>query len=129
MSRRFSGLLFLIISTAAVVFIYFNPPVNNKYYPPCIMKKLTGYDCAGCGSARACYQLLHGNILKAADHNILLVLLLPVITTGIIFFFTGRFATTWRKINRPAFFLLLIACFWILRNIPYAPFIWLHSDK
>ena len=114
---------------AGVLFIYSHSPLESKYYPPCIFKKLTGFDCAGCGSARACYQLLHGNIKSAIDNNILLILMLPVIFVGLINFFLGKMKSVWDKLSRPKIFLAVILLFWVVRNIPVYPFTLLHSDK
>jgi hypothetical protein len=122
---------FFLISAAlvAAVFIYRYPPAHSQYYPPCIFKKITGFDCAGCGSARATHQLLHGNITAAADFNILLLLLLPILSVGLIYFFTARLQKLWEYLNRPLLLLVVILAFWLIRNIPWAPIEWLHSDK
>ena len=129
MNKKIIALLLIAAVFILAAIIYTNPPGENKFYPPCIVKKFTGFDCAGCGSTRATYQLLHGNILKAADYNCMLLLMLPVIVIGLIHFFTGRLAALWKKINRPWLFLILIISFWIIRNIPVLPFTWLNSDK
>ncbi len=126
--KLFYALLIAAVVIAAVV-IYANPPAQTKYYPPCIFKKLTGFDCAGCGSTRACYHLMHGNVLQAANYNSLLMLFIPLIIIGLVHIFTGRFAVLWKKINKPYVFLILILLFWIIRNIPFYPWEWLHSDK
>lgn len=128
MSSKIHIIIFFCFISIAIAVIYFHPPMASPYYPPCIAKKITGYDCAGCGSARACYNLLHGKFVKAADNNILLVALLPVIAIGLIHFFTGRLSLAWKKINKPLLFLWVIVCFWVIRNIPAYPFTILHSD-
>ena len=51
---------------------------------------MTGYDCAGCGSTRACYHLLHGNMKQAANHNSLLLLLMPVMAIGLAPYFLWK---------------------------------------
>jgi hypothetical protein len=129
MKKKIFATLFISAAFILIIFIYTNPPEKNKYYPPCIAKKITGFDCAGCGSARACYQLLHGNIRQAADFNIMLLLMLPVIIIGLVHLAAGKLNGIWQKINRPLIFLLLILLFWIIRNIPLFPFSWLHSDR
>ncbi|MBL0357077.1 MAG: DUF2752 domain-containing protein [Chitinophagaceae bacterium] len=121
--------LLIAATTTTAVFIYMYPPTNNSYYPPCILKKITGFDCAGCGSARACYQLLHGNAGQAANHNVLLLLFLPVMAIGLLHFFTGKMKAAWQRLNKPMIVLCLVVFFWIIRNIPFFPFEWLHSDK
>ena len=129
MNKKIFAALFVTAVVIAAVLIYNNPPGHSKFYPPCIFKKLTGFDCAGCGSTRACYHLLHGNVLRAANHNILMMLFIPVMIIGFVYIFTGRLAALWQKINKPFFFLMLILLFWVVRNIPFYPWEWLHSDK
>ncbi len=129
MIKKTAVILLCAAAFVAAVIIYYHPPGHNKYYPPCIFKKITGLDCAGCGSARACYNLLHGHIAKAANHNILLLLFIPVIIIGILQFFTGKMLIAWQWLNKPMIILWLIIFFWIIRNIPLFPFEWLHSDK
>lgn len=123
--------LYLLLTAAlvAAVFIYRHPPHQSNYYPPCIFKKITGFDCAGCGSARATHHLLHGRVHAAADHNLLLLFLLPVLLIGLVYFFFGRLQKTWLFFNRPLLLLVLILLFWFVRNIPVWPISWLHSDK
>lgn len=129
MAKKYILLVLITVAFLAAVLIYQHPPAQSRYYPPCIFKKLTGFDCAGCGSARATHQLLHGRIIAAADHNILLLALLPVLAIGILHFFTGKVKNTWHFFNRPLLLLLFILLFWVVRNIPWAPITWLHSDK
>jgi hypothetical protein len=122
-------IVFITAAIVAAVLIYPNPPGHNRWYPPCVFKKFTGFDCPGCGSTRACYQLLHGNIAPAADHNILMLAFLPLVFIGFTSFFTGRLQQVWNKLNNPKIILWIIVIFWMLRNIPFFPFEWLHSDK
>ncbi len=129
MLKKTTAILFFTAALVAAVVIYHHPPGNNPFYPPCFFKKWTGFDCAGCGSTRACYQLMHGNIAQAADHNIMLLLFIPVIVIGIVNVFTARMQVAWQHLNKPMIVLWLILLFWLLRNIPVFPFIWMHSDK
>jgi len=94
-----------------------------------VFKRLTGLNCAGCGSARACYSLLHGRVLQAMNYNILMVLFLPVMAWGFLVQFTGRGLRVWNKISKPLPVLIIICVFWILRNIDAYPLTWLHADK
>ncbi len=86
-------------------------------------------ECPGCGSARSIYSLLHGDILEAADFNLLLLILLPVLMIGIFTSLTGHCQKLWDIFNKPRIYLILISLFWIARNIPFFPFTVLHSDK
>jgi hypothetical protein len=116
-----------------IAFIYFINP-ETSLYPPCIFKKLTSLQCPGCGSARACYHLLHGNFLTAIDHNILMTAFLPLlIIEGFARLFLNNHnnATRLRVIEnniRPFHVLIIVITFWILRNLELYPFQLLSSD-
>lgn len=43
--------------------------------PPCPFLALTGIDCPGCGGTRATLALLDGDLHRAVDHNLLVLLL------------------------------------------------------
>src|SRR5437762_10353071 len=50
----------MAIAAGAVFLFFFNPAAPaNQWFPKCPFLLLTGYQCPGCGSTRACYQLLH----------------------------------------------------------------------
>jgi len=120
-------MILVLLITAWIVHRY--PPHTNPFYPKCFFRKITTLECPGCGSARSLYSLVHGDLMQAADYNILLLLMLPVLLIGFIATVTDHFHETWRKLNKPLIYLLLILIFWILRNINYYPFTVLHSDK
>ena len=82
----------------------------------------------GCGSGRACYYLLHGQIGRAFAGNPAMVILLPLI----VLYLTARMAD-WvmtggnhidRKISVKLLLWILIALliYGVLRNIPVFPF-------
>lgn len=125
-------LLLLALATGTVFLFYFNP--ETSFYPPCLFKKLTGLQCPGCGSARACYHLLHGNFMRAVDYNLLLTGLLPLLVLegfSRLFFINRNTGSRLRLIQnyiRPFHVLLLVMIFWILRNLPLYPFSFLSSD-
>src|ERR1700722_3214681 len=62
---------------AAVLFL-FNPS-QYPFYPRCLFHQWTGWNCPGCGSTRAMYQLLHGHLAMAMRCNVLLILSLPFV--------------------------------------------------
>ncbi|MEI7904712.1 MAG: DUF2752 domain-containing protein [Candidatus Firestonebacteria bacterium] len=117
---------FVILSGAA--FLYLHDPLKSIVYPPCFLKTLTGLNCAGCGTVRAAYSLLHLNIAEAFSRNQLLVLLLPVVVYIASGFAVNTLAG--KKVipqifNKPGWAILLAALllvYSILRNIPVYPF-------
>lgn len=82
---------------AALTYLFFNDPNVPGHFPACPTKAILGVDCPGCGSTRALYALVHGDIARAADHNILLVIMVPF-----LLFWYGRWAFySWTGRERP----------------------------
>jgi hypothetical protein len=116
----------LCLLAAAALLFRFNPS-QYGFYPRCALYVTTGLYCPGCGSTRAVYYLLHGEVATALRCNLLLVCGLPVL--GFVF---ARYAyCLWARkpLPRVSFrswhIKLLIGAlvlFTILRNIPVAPF-------
>jgi hypothetical protein len=122
-----------LVIAAAV--LYRNPPGSSWVTPPCMMHKMTGLHCPGCGSTRATYALLHGDVTGAMKKNIIFVIALP---------FLGWWAAcmTWRwvrgrpspsttpaRVNAQLYIawaiIAVVVLFSVLRNLPWAPFSWL----
>src|ERR1700743_3243391 len=60
----------IVLITALLVVYFLYNPVKYRFFPKCPFYSLTGFACPGCGSQRAIYNLLHGNILKAIRFNV-----------------------------------------------------------
>ncbi|MBO5272475.1 MAG: DUF2752 domain-containing protein [Muribaculaceae bacterium] len=69
------GLIGVVVLIA--LYFFFNP--ENHFFPKCIFKQLTGWDCAGCGSQRMLHALLHGDFAKAWSYNSGLIVGIPII--------------------------------------------------
>ncbi|SRR5579871_1169141 len=110
----------LAACAAGLVFLYFFKP-GSFPYPACVFHEITGLYCPGCGSTRALYQLLHGNILTALHDNVMAVLAIP-------FFIYAAFRKKPLSLIHPywiwGLFCVLVV-FTILRNIPVYPFTYL----
>jgi hypothetical protein len=106
--------------------LFFFDPARHSFYPFCLFKKVTGYDCPGCGGLRALHELLRGDIGGAFRLNALVVVALPAVMIWL--------AWRWRKQgqSRPlsgrtvlvlAWVLTMgLVLFGILRNLPLWPF-------
>lgn len=133
MPLYYSRILFLAAFITGSVFIFMVNP-ETSFYPPCLFKRLTNLQCPGCGSARACYHLLHGDFLVAIDYNVLFIAFLPLLAMEILarlFYFTDQTASRLRVIQnylRPVHVLLVVLIFWVVRNLPIYPFNLLSSD-
>lgn len=72
----------IIVLAAVIVFMvacYFSfDPAVEKFFPKCVFKAITGYDCPGCGIQRAFHALLHGELKAALHYNAFLVVSIPL---------------------------------------------------
>lgn len=91
--------------------------------PPCLFHETTGLYCPGCGSTRALQRLLHGDVLGAFRHNLLvvpgLVAILYLYVCELIDLWRGesRFRASFLQIGRAA--LVLLIAYAVLRNLPF----------
>jgi hypothetical protein len=110
--------------------LYLWEPAASGFFPPCPFHALTGLHCPGCGSLRATHQLLHGNLWAALRLNPLMVLATPVVAYAIAASVWPRLQTQWanRIAAHPAWplaILIAVVAYWVLRNLPFEPFVWL----
>lgn len=113
-------IVLLAAAVAGLTFLYFFKP-GSFPYPTCVFHDLTGLYCPGCGSTRALYQLLHGNILLAIHDNVMAVLAIPFFAYAAV---RKESLSTIHPYWIWGLFYTLIV-FTILRNIPVAPFTYL----
>lgn len=103
-----------------LLFTFLDPSVFP--FPKCPFKSLTGLECPGCGSQRAIYHVLHGNIAESIRLNILF---LPAIFYGLIGWVTSSFMPSYWPVVQRKFYgltaayvaLTVIMMFWIGRNL------------
>ncbi len=124
--RRSAGLLLLavLVGGLGVGLLGARPPA---WYPPCPFHLATGLFCPGCGSGRAVHALVHGEWARALGLNPLLVLLLPFGVAWLgwsLWLGLGRGLPP-AVLPRPSALLLLgaVSIFWVLRNLPWWPFV------
>ncbi|ORA17215.1 DUF2752 domain-containing protein [Mycobacterium arosiense] len=108
-----------------------DPTTPNGPLPVCPTKALLGIDCPGCGSLRMVYALLHGNLLAAARFNALglaaVVLLAWAYCSWTYGRLVGRRIRSWQHRRWAAVLTLSLVLAWfVVRNIPFAPFSALH---
>lgn len=121
----------LIIVLIAIYYRY-NPGMYN-FFPECPFHKYLHLDCPGCGSQRAVHALLHGNLLLAADYNVLLVISLPFLLIHFICKLSSHFSgkqivwSIWYKPATPKIIFVIVMVFWVLRNVPVEPFTYLAA--
>ena len=127
-ATRLAGLGAAVGATALVGLV---DPEGGGPYPLCPSRLVLGIDCPGCGGLRGTHDLLHGHVLQALDHN----LLLPF-TLGLMAFAFGRWLLP--LVGRPArplhpppwavvAALVVVVAFTVLRNLPVPALAWLGS--
>lgn len=122
----------IICATLCIVYYNFNPEMYN-FFPECPFHRFLQLDCPGCGSQRAVHSLLHGDVLLAANYNLLLVLSLPLLTTHFFLKVLGYAInrdftlTVWQNPLTPKIIFVIVILFWIARNLPYEPFKYLAA--
>ncbi|MCW5962647.1 MAG: DUF2752 domain-containing protein [Bryobacterales bacterium] len=110
--------------SGALGLLYWFPPATSWFYPPCMIRAASGLYCPGCGATRALHSLLHGDLQLAAQHNLLLIALLPALTTFVLVQAVslareGR----WKNVRIPGFLpallLVVMLVFAFVRNLPF----------
>jgi len=120
-------MVWFTIVIGSLVLLFFNPTTTG-FFPVCPFRALTGLQCPGCGSTRACYQLMHLHPIAAFKLNPLMMLTLPFILYGLAGFtksaVTGK---PQRRIFIPSIYLwawlAVVIFFWVFRNTPWYPFV------
>lgn len=100
-------------------------PPDDGAYPVCPFLSLTGADCPLCGGMRATTDLLHGDVVGAVDHNLLVALLLPIsLLLATLLVLRPRAIGLLRRIPRKVVWGSLVAIFgifWAIRLMPVLP--------
>jgi Protein of unknown function (DUF2752) len=98
----------------------------------CPFKLVTGLDCPGCGGTRAVHDVVTGHLGAALSMNVLAVVALPFLVWGLFVSLTAMLGgPRWKAVSlSPAWTriaLVVVVAFWVLRNLPVAPFNWLGT--
>jgi hypothetical protein len=107
-------------------------PGEPGRYPPCPTAALLGWDCPVCGTLRGAHALARGRVGDALDHNVLLVLAVPLVAVvwwGWVRHAVGRPIRPFRWSPAATMMsLVAVAAFALLRNLPIAGLSWLGSS-
>lgn len=123
MSRNTVLIAGIIILTVALIGIYyFLDPADMLWFPKCLFKQLTGWDCPACGNQRALHALLHGEFSEAFNFNPFVVISLPYV---LLFAYTTFSRSKYSLLLKPYIqhritvniYLIAIIAWWILRNV------------
>lgn len=104
-------------------------PNTPGHYPLCPTRALFGLDCPGCGALRGTHDLVTGNLAGALDHNVLLIVFLPLAVVlwvrWVMRAWTGRTpavsrAVVQRRTTVMITVLVAVLAFGVIRNfVPY----------
>ncbi len=97
-------------------------PATSRFFPPCPFHALTGLYCPGCGSTRALYSLVHGDVAAAWRYNALFTLTLPFVSVLAAGELMGKGWSSMLPARAIWTFFAVVVAFWIARNVPFAPF-------
>jgi hypothetical protein len=96
-------------------------PGKDGVWPTCPSRLLLGLDCPGCGGLRGTHDLLHGDVLGALDHNLLLPATLAVIAVLLVLWMLPLVGRPARTIHVPQWVMVtagvVIAVFTVARNL------------
>jgi hypothetical protein len=100
---------------------YYHVTPDKDFMPQCIFKRLTGWQCPGCGSQRMAHALLHGNVAEALRYNyfmpIFLILLALTAWMDTICRKNPALFRKLYKLNIPLVIIILTATWTVVRNI------------
>jgi hypothetical protein len=130
-NSRFRDIALFFGGFALAVFLHVADPSGATPFPVCPFYAITGLYCPGCGTLRCLHSLLHADLRGAFGFNAVTVLLTPMLvvawlSVGIAGIGGRRPPRLW---NAPWWtgwaIAVAVGSFWILRNVPLAPFSWM----
>ena len=104
----------VLVGGAFVLYRFY--PAWQRFFPSCPFYELLHLYCPGCGSTRATYCLLHGDLNGVWHYN---PFYLPTLVFAASLFFLHKWA------GKPVIvrtYIVLLVLFWICRNLPWHPF-------
>lgn len=118
-------------AVAGCVVLAVADPSEGGLYPSCPTQVLLGADCPACGTLRGTHALLRGRPGQALDHNLLLLVAVPVaaiVWLGLVARALGHPVRAPRlpRWVLPAVIVVAVA-FTVVRNIRPAGLAWLDS--
>jgi hypothetical protein len=117
------------LAIAGCTYLAFVNPNEAGHYPVCPSQAIFGIDCPGCGGMRGMNCLLHGDVAGALNHNVLLLIVVPIAVVfwvrWVIHAIQGRYPSVTKRQYRFRHRILitslvLMLAFGVVRNfVPY----------
>ena len=128
MKKRLLFVLLFWLVVGGIALVLLLRPEGSGFGLPCVVHRLTGLFCPGCGSSRALGSLLRLELYQAFRWNPLVVMLLPF-----ALFYLVWGSVSWVRVGRntlddriPSKLLWAVLAaalvFFVLRNLPWYPF-------
>lgn len=134
--KKYLLLILAILLPVAVAFVYYAIYDMTGDNALCSFKAVTGLECPGCGGQRSVHFLLHGDIMQALRYNSFFVIALPFLAYFYIMFVLVYVLKKEKYLKSFVFtswfgfgLLIVVILFFILRNIPISPFIYLAPPQ
>lgn len=112
-------MLVLVLGLVLVTLYYALEPSSGGL-PSCLLLRLTGFRCPGCGTQRAVHALLHGDFAQGIAYNYSLLFTVPILALYIGDALWGEKTPRLRGfLHHPLVILslvLILLAWWILRN-------------
>lgn len=115
---------------SAAGYVLATDPTDDVGQTSCAFKLVTGFDCPGCGGTRAFYFLLTGNVGEAARNHAVALFAAPFLVYFYVVWAAKRVfpSVRWKLptiTQTPRMFTWFLAVwgvYWVVRNLPFAPF-------
>lgn len=113
-----TSLLLIAIMGIVLVKVY-NP--EEVFFIPCMLNKLTGIKCPGCGMTRSVHYLVNGNIKQAIWYNLMLIPIIILVIYALYRYIRylvkdeeiiNKVLENWLKV-----YLVIILIFGVTRNL------------
>lgn len=134
--KKYLLLILVILLPIAVAFVYYAIYDMHGDNALCSFRALTGLECPGCGGQRSIYFLLHGDIMQALRYNAFFVIVLPFLAYFYLMFVLVYVLKKEKYLKSFVFtswfgfgLLIVVILFFILRNIPFSPFVYLAPPQ
>lgn len=109
-----------IIALIGIILVKVYNPEEKSFFIPCMLYKLTGIKCPGCGMTRSVHYLVNGNIKQAIWYNLMLIPLIVLVIYSlyryILFLVKNEPIINKLLENLLKVFLVIIVLFGVTRN-------------
>lgn len=116
-----------VVVGASCVVLWAEPTTPGGPIPVCPSKALFGVVCPGCGALRMLYSLLQGDIGAAVRYNVVALVASGLLAWSLLAWTVGRWrgsrVPSWQHWHfAPAVAAVVVAAWFVVRNIPVSPF-------